>query len=110
MLLWCGGSETELVATVVMRAHWFKIILAVSVVIAFFGWDAPQGRMPLDFHAILWRSIPLACLWAAMLAFSTYRFGRTALWILFGAPLALYWPIWLLLNGIPACYWQGNCA
>jgi hypothetical protein len=22
----------------------------------------------------------------------------------FGAPMALYWPIWLAIHGIPACY------
>jgi hypothetical protein len=98
-----------MVGTFVMRAHWFKVILAVSVVLAFFGWYTPGRQRPLDFHDMLWRSIPLACLWALIFAFSTYRFGRTALWMLLGAPLALYWPIWLLLHGIPACFRAGNC-
>jgi len=98
-----------MVATFLRPAHWFKVVLAISLVLAFCGWSAPQGQMPLDFHAMLWRSIPLACLWALIFAFSAYRFGRKALWVLLGAPLVFYWPIWLLLNGIPACYRLGNC-
>ncbi len=97
-------------AKFITQAHWFKILLASSVVLAYFGWDAPHGRMPLDFHAMLWRSIPLACLWALTFGLSAYRFGRKALWMLLGAPLALYWPVWLVLNGLPACYWHGNCV
>ena len=97
-------------AALVKRTHWFKVILIVSVVLALWGWYAPQEQMPLDIHAMLWRSIPLACLWALIVAVSAYRFGRRALWMLLGAPLVLYWPMWLLLNGIPECYWRGICA
>ncbi len=92
------------------RQHWFKILFAASVLLAYFGWDAPQWRMPLDYHAMLWRSIPLACLWALTLALSVGWLGRKALWMLVGAPLALYWPVWLAINGLPPCYWLGNCA
>jgi hypothetical protein len=31
------------------------------------------------------------------------------LWLLFGALLALYWPVWLLFNRTPECYWHHNC-
>jgi hypothetical protein len=31
------------------------------------------------------------------------------LWILVGAPMALYWPIWLLFHHFPSCYYSGNC-
>jgi hypothetical protein len=41
---------------------------------------------------------------------SAYRFGRKSLWMLVATPPALYWPVWLVLNGIPACYWHGNCV
>ena len=51
--------------------------------------------MPINIHAVLWWSIPLASLWALTVGVSAYRFGRKSLWMLFAAPLALYWPVWL---------------
>ena len=94
----------------VSQKHWFIIALATSLVVAFWAWDAPQGQMPLNFHSMLWRSLPLAGIWVLTLVISAFRFRKRALWLLAGAPLALYWPVWLLLNGIPACYWHGSCV
>jgi hypothetical protein len=93
-----------------LSTRWFTIVMAFSLVLAFSGWRAPQGRMPLDFHSMLWWSLPLAGLWMLIGAISAFRFRKRALWLLIGAPLALYWPFWLLLNGIPACYWHRNCV
>jgi hypothetical protein len=94
----------------VARMQWFRIVLIASFVAAWFSWAAPGRGAPTDFHTILWWSLPLAFLWVSMVGVSAYRFGRKALWMLFGAPLALYWPVWLVLNGIPACYWRRNCV
>jgi len=90
--------------------HLFIALLAGSIAVACFGWTAPQRSMPLDFYAMLWWSIPLACLWTLLFVGATFRFGRKALWLLFGAPFSFYWPVWLLLNGLPACYWHRNCV
>jgi hypothetical protein len=90
--------------------QWFKTAVAVSFVLAYFGWQAPQVRMGLDFHSMLWWSLPLAGLWLITFMIAAYRFRRKALWLLIGAPLALYWPVWLVINGIPECYWLGNCV
>jgi hypothetical protein len=65
--------------------------------------------MPIDMHSIFWWSIPLAFLWIVTVGIAAHRFRKKALWMLFGAPMALYWPVWLALNGIPACYRHGNC-
>jgi hypothetical protein len=65
--------------------------------------------MPLDFHTMLWWSFPLACVWALMFGISAYHFGKRTIWMVFGAPLALYWPVWLALHGLPQCYWHHNC-
>lgn len=86
------------------------IFVAVSFVLAICSWIAPARQMPIDFHIVLWWSIPLATVWILMVAFSLYRFGKRALWMLLGAPLALYWFAWLLLKGLPACYQHGNCV
>jgi hypothetical protein len=91
------------------QQSWFRILFAVSFLLAFWGWSAPRWLMGLDYHAMLWRSIPLACLWALTVALSVRWFGRKALWMLLGGLLALYWPVWLALNGIPQCYWLGTC-
>lgn len=99
-----------MLAQTITQAHWFKIVLAVSLVLAYLGWTSPARRMPPDFHTMLWWSIPLACVWALTVGLSAHRFGRKALWMLLGAPLALYWPVWLAFHGIPSCYWHGNCV
>jgi hypothetical protein len=88
----------------------FKIALVASLVLACFCWAAPGWRMPINIHAVLWWSVPLACLWLLTVGVSAFRFGRKTLWMLFGVPPALYWPVWLVLNGIPACYWYAKCA
>ena len=100
----------EMTGMATTSRRWFIVALASSLVLAIGGWLAPQTRMPLDYHNMLWHSIPLACLWALAVGLSAYRFGRNALWMLLGAPVALYWPIWLLFHGLPPCYWHGNCV
>jgi hypothetical protein len=55
------------------------------------------------------KGIPLAIIWAAILAFCVWRYKKRGLWLLMGAPLALYWPIWRLLHHLPSCYYSGNC-
>jgi hypothetical protein len=80
-----------------------------SLVVAYLGRMAPSHQMPLDYHAMISRSIPFAVAWAAILARCIWRYKKRGFWLLVGAPMALYWPIWLLLNHFPACYYLGNC-
>ena len=87
----------------------FSSALVFSFLFALVSLAAPQRRMPVAFHLMFWLSLPLAGLWLATLIVSIFRFHKKALWMLLGAPLALYWPLWLMFNHIPACYWQGNC-
>jgi len=87
----------------------FWIVLIVSYVIAFLGSASPTHRMPLDYDAMIWRSIPCAFVWALVLASSLLRFKKQGLWLLLGSPMALYWPIWLVFNHFPACYYLGGC-
>ena len=87
----------------------FWIVLALSLLLAYLGWAAPQYRMPLDYDALLSRSIPLGIIWLAAFALCLWRYGRRAFWVLAGAPMALYWPIWLLFNDFPPCYYSHNC-
>jgi hypothetical protein len=98
-----GMSRTSL------TGHSFALALTLSLIVAFIAWEAPQGRMPIDIHAILWLNLPLAALWLLITVISAFRFHLKALWLLLGAPLVLYWPLWMLVNGIPVCYWRGNC-
>jgi len=94
----------------ITQTHWFRIVLVASFILAWLSWAAPGWRAPTDFHTVLWWSLPLASLWVLTVGVSAHCFGRKALWMLSGAPLALYWPVWLALNGIPACYWHRNCV
>jgi hypothetical protein len=89
------------------RAFW--ITLTMSAVVAYLGVIAPTHQMPLDYSAITSRSVPLAVLWATFAIAAVFLFSRRALWLLIGAPVALYWPIWLLVHGYPACWYMGNC-
>jgi hypothetical protein len=88
----------------------FNVYLVLTLIVAFLSWAAPGGRMPLNFHTLLWGSLPLACLWVIAFRVSIEIFGRKGVWVLLGAPLALYWPIYLFYYGFPACYWVSSCA
>lgn len=99
-----------MLAQSIMPTQWFRVVLVASFVLACFSWAVPGRGAPTDFHTVLWWSLPLASLWVLTVGVSAYSFGRKTLWMLFGAPLALYWPVSLVLNGIPACYWHGNCV
>jgi hypothetical protein len=90
------------------KKFWILLLLP-SLLLAFFGWTAPSHQMPLDYGAMIWRSIPYAIAWALVITFALVRFRTRGLWFLIGAPMALYWPIWLLFNHFPSCYYSGNC-
>jgi hypothetical protein len=92
-------------------SNWKRIWIAfpLALLIAFLSWISPTRRMPLDYDAIIWRSIPYAAAWVLLFGFSLYRFKKRGLWLLLGAPMALYWPIWLIFNHFPDCYYIGNC-
>jgi len=82
----------------------------MSLVFAFLGWKAPEWRMPLDYDAMISRSIPFAVAWTALLTICLWRCKLRGLWLLVGASMALYWPIWLIFNHFPSCYYSGNCS
>ena len=83
--------------------------LIISIAIAYLGWSAPSHTRPFGYHLMVSRSVPFAIAWALVLAFSCFRFKKRGLWLLLGAPMALYWPIWLVFNHFPPCYYSGNC-
>src|SRR5690349_9990791 len=89
--------------------RWFKTVVALSLVLALIGFMVPSRQMPLDYRYMLWCSLPIALVWVLVVGWAGSRFRKLALWLLIGAPLALYWPIWLWLNGIPGCFWSGTC-
>jgi hypothetical protein len=90
--------------------HKFWLVFAASLVVACLGVLAPAHTMPLDYDAIIWKSILLAIVWTAIVAVCLTRHSKNGLWLLVGAPLALYWPIWLLFNHFPLCYYAHNCV
>ena len=88
----------------------YWVAVAASLVVAYLGWRAPTYRMPLDYDAIAFRSIPFAIVWTMIVALGVWRYGMRGLWLLAGAPMALYWPVWFLFNRFPPCYYLLNCA
>jgi FtsH-binding integral membrane protein len=87
----------------------FCITFIASFVAAYLSWSAPTYRMPIDYDAMISRSVPFAIAWVAILGFCFWRSKRRGLWLLLGSPMALYWPIWLLFNHFPPCYYLHNC-
>jgi FtsH-binding integral membrane protein len=69
----------------------YGIALAGSLVFAYLGSKAPSYRMPIDYAAIISRSIPFAIAWAVIFVFCLWRYKKRGLWLLVGAPFALYW-------------------
>jgi hypothetical protein len=90
------------------QKYWLTLI--TSLIVAWMGWSAPNHRMPVDYGAMISRSVPSAVAWAAILGFFLWRFRMRGLCLLLGAPMALYWPIWLLFHQFPPCYYANNCA
>ncbi len=72
------------------QKYW--VVFMTSLVIAYIGRESPQRQMPLDYGAMISRSVPLAIAWAGVLAFSLLRYRNRGLWLLEGAPMALCWP------------------
>ena len=91
------------------RNRSFLIFLTASVVIGCLSDLAPRHTMPYHYSAVVSRSIPLAVLWAIVVVASVVLLRKGALWLLVGAPIALFWPVWLLVNGYPSCWYMGNC-
>jgi len=89
------------------QRYWIALI--ASLVVAYLGWMAPAHQRPLDYDAMISRSIPFAIAWVVILVFCLWRYKKRGSWLLVGAPMALYWPIWLLFNHFPSCYYLGNC-
>jgi hypothetical protein len=83
---------------------WFAFVVAASLLAVFVGWLEPARQRPINFGLVFWLSLPIAGLWAVVTTLSIIRFGRKALWMLIGAPVALSWPVWLIFHRIPGCY------
>jgi hypothetical protein len=87
----------------------FGIALLLSMLVAILSYQMPAQRMPLEYHAMLTVSIPLAVVWIAIFASCMWRYGKRGLWLILGAPFALWWPIWMAFHHFPSCYYSHNC-
>jgi len=87
----------------------YATTLLISVAIAFLSMEFPSRQMPLDYRAMITVSIPCAITWLLILGLSLRRFGKRALWILVGGVFAFWWPVWMLFNRFPPCYYSHRC-
>ena len=62
--------------------RFFWSLLAVSLIVAFLSYLAPAMQMPLNYDAMIWRSVPLAILRGVVLAVSLWRLKAWGLWLL----------------------------
>jgi len=85
------------------RTTKFRSWLAGSFVLAIASIGSVRNQMPRDYHAMIWYSTPLACLWLIVCVVCLTRYKARGLWVLLGAPLALFWPLILVFGGIPNC-------
>jgi hypothetical protein len=67
------------------QKYW--IWFAASLAVALLGSVAPVRQMPLDYKAMLWKSIPLAISWGLILGFCVWNYKeRGATENIFGSP------------------------
>ncbi len=81
-----------------------------SLLAAILGNEIPARQMPLDYAAMITVSIPFAVAWGIIFAFCLWRYGKRGWWAIVGAPLALWWPFWMVFNHFPPCYYSHNCV
>jgi hypothetical protein len=70
--------ESLVVATVGLAARWFVEAVGISHIVN------PDRAVMVS----LW----LALVWGALVLYGFFRFKKQALWLLVGAPAALFWP------------------
>ena len=92
-----------------LRRFGFAVLAVASGFVALVGFVGPN-RAPVNIHFILVVGIPLACLWTCSFLLGLWFYRWRALWMLIAAPLVLYWPLWLFVNGIPLCYRLADCV
>ena len=91
------------------RKAQFGIALAASLIDAFLGMEFPSRQRPLDYHSMITVSIPLAAAWLLIFVVTMWRFGKRGLWLLAGAAFAFWWPVWMIFNDFPPCYYSHLC-
>ena len=64
----------------------FWIALVLSFVVAYLGWSAPTYRMPMDYDAMISRSIPFAIVWCLLVAVCIWRYKKRGFGLLLGYP------------------------
>ena len=78
-----------------------KVDVALSLAIALGAGGMPSVAIWLGQHIPeLWVLFPcgllLSCGWLAMTALFVGQYGKRGLWLLVGAPVALFWPFWIV--------------
>jgi hypothetical protein len=87
----------------------FGIALTTSLLVAILSEELPNRQRPLDYNTLITFSIPSAIVWAILFALCLRRFGKRGWWAIIGAPLALWWPVWMIFNHFPPRYYSHNC-
>jgi hypothetical protein len=83
-----------------------KHLLAISILLA-----AAAFSVPLVFGetATPW-CLLLALVWVALFLFVLVRHRKRGLWLLIGAPLALYWPVAIVFASVTCAHSGRFCA
>jgi len=101
------------------RITGFRLTLFLTYAVALFGfaigplrfaWVARGNDMPSS--GMLVQCSMVALVWIALAIYATFAYRVRALWILLGAPLALYWPgMFFVLSGLDVVtlfHWFGQ--
>ncbi|HEY2359918.1 MAG TPA: hypothetical protein VGK36_02295 [Candidatus Angelobacter sp.] len=56
-----------------MKSKKFWMLFSISLLIAFLSWIAPVRQMPLNFNAMIWRTIPFASVWLLAVVYALLR-------------------------------------
>jgi hypothetical protein len=84
----------------------WMLVLSLVVAIAAFSIPLPWTSSP-NFSPAFNVSICLAICWVLLLVAGVLKFRKRGLWLLFGMPFALAWPMWYVLLAA-ACH-SGDC-
>ena len=81
------------------------LVFIASLVVAIAGLVQPHPAVvsgPDDLLTMYFRVFGPAALWLVLLVVALIGYGRRGLWLLIGAPIVLFWPIWFTVYSL-AC-------
>jgi hypothetical protein len=89
-----------------------RVLLSLALAVFAFStpWTVPAITSASFALALVGAALTVA--WYAILVASVHKYGKQALWLLLGAPFALFWSavFWLMAYGWYGCEHGADCT